>query len=85
MELSEFDIKQDTLDRDLSAGERGVISYLKFVNQGTADANTLQVTLSGDSEYIQFEDEIALTFELNTHSDFLEERSRRLSYSSARK
>lgn len=75
LELSEFEIKQDTLDRDLSAGERGVISYLKFVNQGMADANALQVNLSSDSEYIQFEDETVLTFELNTHSDFLEERS----------
>mgnify|MGYP000070700938 CR=1 FL=1 len=75
LELSEFDIQQDTLDRDLSAGERGVISYLKFVNQGLADASALQVLVSSDSEYIQFEDASTLHFALNTHSDFLDERS----------
>ena len=68
-------VKQDTLDRDLSAGERGVISYLKFVNQGSADANALRVTLSSDSDYIQFEDQDMLSFDLNTHSSFLDERS----------
>ena len=75
LELNEFEVKQDTLDRDLSAGERGVISYLKFVNQGSADANALRVTLSSDSDYIQFEDQDMLSFDLNTHSNFLDERS----------
>ena len=73
--LADFDVKQDTLDSDLSAGERGVIRYIQILNQGLADATALQVQLSTDSPFIIFEDESELAFGLNTLSSELDERS----------
>jgi hypothetical protein len=75
LNLEEFEVSQDTLDRALSPGERGVISYMKFVNEGLADALDLQVTLSVDSPSIIFEDESQLSFTLNTDSEELDAMS----------
>ena len=73
--LADFEVSQDTLDQDLSGGERGVISYLKIVNDGLADATDLTVHISTESPWITFEDPEALTFGLNTQSELLDERS----------
>lgn len=75
LELAEFEVRQDTLDLDLSAGERGVISYLKVINEGLADATDLEVTITSDSDYITFEETERLTFTLNTSSSTIDERS----------
>lgn len=52
LELSELRITQDSLDQRLSGGERGLISYLKLINQGDADAIGLHGVLWTDSPYI---------------------------------
>ena len=69
LQLAEFEVSQDTLDRALSPGERGVISYIKLVNEGLADALDLSVVVSADSSSILFEDESQLSFTLNTDSN----------------
>ena len=73
--LAEFEVRQDTLDQELSAGERGVISYLKILNDGLADARGLEVEISTESPWVTFEDAASLRFSLNTDSDEFDMRS----------
>lgn len=73
--LAELEIHQDTLDQELSAGERGFISYIKLVNDGEADARNLNVRISTESPWITFEDLEELSFSLNTESRDFDERS----------
>lgn len=73
--LAEIEIQQDTLDPDLSAGERGVINYLRIDNEGEADAEEVLVTLSTESPWITFEDPSRLSFRLNTSSNEYEDQS----------
>lgn len=72
LRLEEIEVTQDTLDTALSPGERGLISYLKFVNVGLADALGLSVQISVDSDYVEFEDERDLSFGLNASSNDFE-------------
>lgn len=52
LELTELRVTQDTLNERLSAGERGLISYLQLINRGDADAVSLTGELWTDSPYI---------------------------------
>lgn len=66
LDLQELGISQDTYDTQLSGGETGVISYLKLINEGRADAFDLTATISTDSDYVTFQDLRSLTFDLHS-------------------
>ena len=76
-QLVDVEIRQDTLDPDLSAGERGVMSYLRLHNIGLADAEEVLVTISTDNPHIAFEDneDNRVSFPLNTSSEAYDDRS----------
>jgi|GEM_PF-2235684 len=52
LELAELTVTQDSLDPRLSGGERGLVSYLKLLNTGDADALGLRGTLRARSPYL---------------------------------
>lgn len=52
LELEELTVTQDTLDPRLSGGERGLVSYVKLINTGDADALGLRGSLRAESPYL---------------------------------
>jgi hypothetical protein len=61
-----LEVTQDTLDPDLSGGETGVISYLKVINEGTADAMSVRATVRATHEHLTFEANQTFEFMLNS-------------------
>jgi len=53
LRLEELRVTQDSLDERLSGGERGLISYLKIINTGDADALGLTGSLWTESPYLE--------------------------------
>ena len=64
--LEALEVTQDTLDPDLSGGETGVISYLKVINEGTADAMSVRATIRATHEHLAFEANQTFEFALNS-------------------
>jgi hypothetical protein len=64
LELEEIRISQDTFDSVLSAGEMGIISYIKFKNYGLADALDVQVSIQSESPWISFHTQQEFEFPL---------------------
>ena len=73
LDLVEVEIHQDTFDAALSAGESGMISYIKFKNTGLADALGVHVQVQSDSPWIEIDGdqewEIAMTNASDEHND----------------